>query len=218
MSSHADAGKKAFDESKYAEAIEKYTAALESSKSPVWLIQRSIAYQRTQQFDLALDDADAAVHAAIQRGKRELIGAAQFRRAVALYKMERYGDARICINWANAKNDKEKGLTMWMGMIRQAYQKYGEGDPKCAITVKEFPEILAKSDLPAPVKKAEAVVTDVQTPVHKIRYDWYQSQNSITISVMAKKIPKDAAKVTFRPREVSLRQDNIHSSLLTGLF
>lgn len=200
MSSHADAGKKAFDEGKYTEAIEKYTIALQSTKSPLWLIQRSTAYQRTEQFDLSLADAEAALRAALERGKRELLASAQLRRAITLYKLERFGDARSAIQWSEAKNDKEKGLTLWKAMIDQAYEKCGEDDTKRTVTIKEIPEAQATFS----GKKSDAVATSLQTPAQKIRYDWYQSQNSVTVTVMAKNIPRDAAKVVFHERKVEI--------------
>lgn len=213
MSSHADAGFKACNESRYEDAITHYTRALESSKSPLWYLQRSTAYQRTQQFELALADADAALLVAMERGRRELIGTAHFRRAVALYKLGRFGDARICLSWARAKNEKEKGLTLWTGMIVKAYEGCAEDDPKRQITVKEVPDAPSTSVKAEPAKKfseptpksvPSTVAANVQTPVQKIRYDWYQSNNAISISIMAKNIPKDAAHVRFEARELEV--------------
>ena len=107
----ATKGQTALAASQYADAVTHLTKALssQSNPSPLWLIQRSTAYQRTGQHALALADADNAVLAAHARGKRELIATSHFRRAVALHGMGRFGDARLCLLWCQKFNEKEKG-------------------------------------------------------------------------------------------------------------
>jgi suppressor of G2 allele of SKP1 len=125
----------------YAAAITHFTNALKTSNSPVWLIQRSTAYQRNNEHDLAVLDAENAVLAARERGKRELIATAQFRRAIALHSQGRYGDARLCFIWCNKYNEKEKGLTMWVAKNKKDYDKAGGDEAECnKTTVKEIPE------------------------------------------------------------------------------
>lgn len=134
-------GQEAFKNSDYPTAIHHLTLALKNSQSPLWLIQRSTAYQRTGQHELALADADNAVIAAHSRGKRELIATAHFRRAVALHGLGRYGDARLCLLWCQKFNEKEKGVTMWQAKVKSDYDKAGGEDAECnKTTVKEVPD------------------------------------------------------------------------------
>ena len=51
MASEAARGQAALQVSDYPLAIKHFTAALKDSQSPLWLIQRSTAYQRTQQHE-----------------------------------------------------------------------------------------------------------------------------------------------------------------------
>lgn len=51
MSSDAWRGQKALEEKRYPEAIEHLTKALKESQSPVWLLDRSTAYQRNGQHE-----------------------------------------------------------------------------------------------------------------------------------------------------------------------
>lgn len=205
----------AFNEGKYDKAIELYSKALESSKSPLWLIQRSTAYQRTKQYELALADAEAALLVANDRGRREQIASAQFRRAITLYKMERFGDARMALNWSREGNDKEKGLTNWMSMISQGYDACPEDDVRRKIVIEKFPGNVSSSQQKRAKKASESTVNAVapavqapklgrgaSTPLEKIRHEWYQSTNQVTISIMARDIPKDLAKVEFQDSEV----------------
>jgi len=220
-------GQEAFKNSDYPTAIHHLTLALKNSQSPLWLIQRSTAYQRTGQHELALADADNAVIAAHSRGKRELIATAHFRRAVALHGLGRYGDARLCLLWCQKFNEKEKGVTMWQAKVKSDYDKAGGEDAECnKTTVKEVPDKVeevaqkasehkensnpaaAKSEKVA-ISKSEPVVpvteaaTSAQTPKEKIRHEWYQSTSTVTIEIFAKGVPKDNAEVNIQEGSVS---------------
>jgi suppressor of G2 allele of SKP1 len=204
----ATLGQAAIAKSDYPTAIHHLTLALNSqaSPSPVWLIQRSTAYQRTGQHTLALADADNAVIAAHARGKRELIATAHFRRAVALHGLGRFGDARMCLIWCQKFNEKEKGVTMWQAKVKADYEKAGGETAECnAVSVKEIPdkveEVKQETVKPAAEKKGKEVAveekkvappTTAPTPKEKIRNEWYQSNTTVTIEIFAKGVPKDA--------------------------
>jgi suppressor of G2 allele of SKP1 len=149
-------GQEAIKASDYPTAIHHLTIALKDSQSPLWLIQRSTAYQRTGQHELALADADNAVIAAHKRGNRGLIATAHFRRAVALHGLGRYGDARLCLLWCQKFNEKEKGVTMWQAKVKADYDKAGGEDAECnKTTVKEMPDKVEAVAQKAPEDKKE---------------------------------------------------------------
>lgn len=81
-------------------AIRNLTLALKSSPSPKWLLGRSTALNSTGDASGALTDAELAFHVAGDRGNRELMMEAQYRRGVALVRQNRYADADVC--WAMA--------------------------------------------------------------------------------------------------------------------
>ena len=211
-------GQTAFAKGDYPTAIEQLSIALKDQSSPLWLIQRSTAYHRSKQYDLALADANNATIIAFQRARREQIATAQFRRAVALHALGRFGDARLCLNWSYKKNEKEKGLTMWIAKVKADYEKAGGEEAECnRTTVKEIPEkVEAKKEekKEAPKKenvKPAAVETSVAkpmqlTPKEKIRHEWHQSENDVTVEVLAKGIPKEKAEVVIEEGNVSITQ------------
>lgn len=93
-------GDKALTDSNCPAAIQHFTRALiEHPRAPSYYIKRSTAYTRLKPADggpdphSALHDAEIALVLARERGKRELILSAQMRRGVALYQLERFGDA-----------------------------------------------------------------------------------------------------------------------------
>ncbi|KAH7330461.1 SGS domain-containing protein [Rhexocercosporidium sp. MPI-PUGE-AT-0058] len=237
MSTEAGKGQEAMKVSDYPTAIKHLTAALKTSQSPLWLIQRSTAYQRTGQHDLALIDADNALLASISRGKRDLIATSHFRRAVALHGLGRFGDSRLCLTWCHKRNDKEKGLTIWMAKVKGDYEKAGGDDAECnKTTVKEVPdkpeevnsEPAPKEEEKAPVaKKAPTVVVapvaQKPTPKEKVRTEWYQSTATVTIEVFAKGVPKENTEVKIAEGSLDVSfpiasSDSTYDYTLSPLF
>lgn len=178
----ASQGEKALTESNCPQAIYHYTHALtEHPRAPHYFIQRSTAYSRLKpadggpKYSAALRDAEIALALARDRGKRELILAAQMRRAVALYQLERYGDAAFVFGTVNAKiggvnkdQDKAEGikvamantgggskkngvsseLPVWMAKVSRKLADLQDTDEKAVVSVVEFP-----GDLCVPTEK-----------------------------------------------------------------
>ncbi|KAI1176072.1 oxidosqualene:lanosterol cyclase [Nemania sp. FL0916] len=96
----ADAGVAAIAAGKYAEGIDKLSNALKQRAAPLWFLERSKAYLRTNEFDRALDDAEAALRIAYDRANRQHMMDAQLRRSITLFRMGRYADADVCAFWA----------------------------------------------------------------------------------------------------------------------
>lgn len=210
MSSQAALGQKALEAKDYSGAIRHYTEALKSSNSPLWLTQRSTAYQREGSHELALRDAEDAVLQAISRGRRELIAAAQLRRAIALFGLGRYGDARLCFTWVRKLNEKEKGLGMWQAKVVAEYDKLDEDAEGRKVTIKEIPEKVERAPVepqpkPSPASRTAGTITSAtlaQTPKDKIRHEWYQSNSKVTITIFAKNVPKDQTEIHFGTQSV----------------
>ncbi|KFY35453.1 hypothetical protein V494_05909 [Pseudogymnoascus sp. VKM F-4513 (FW-928)] len=218
MSTQADLGAKALAAKDYTSAIKYYTEALKTANSPLWFTNRSTAYHRAGQFDLALQDAESGVLAARQRARREQITAAQLRRAIALYSLGRLGDARLVLTWVRKLNEKEKSLGVWQLKVANEYEKLPEDAEGRKITVTEVPDEAKLPEVGKTVVTEEKgkTVTQVpqtsnpaQTPKEKIRHEWYQSSNKVTITIFAKGIPKEQA-------EVKIAEDSIEVNFPIG--
>ncbi|KAH0343972.1 SGS-domain-containing protein, partial [Aureobasidium melanogenum] len=207
----AKLGAEALSAGNYAEAIKQYTAALAvSPTSPDYLIKRSTAYQRSSppDYDSALADANKAVLDAQKRGKRELILQGQLRRAIALFGLERYPDSKFCFEVVKRMDSKEKTLPIWENKIAT---KMAAMDGAKDVTIKETPdEEEVKNDkadsTPTPTAAATPAqpAAVAQTPADKIRHDWYQNNDKVYFTLLAKGVPKDKATIDIQPRSLTI--------------
>lgn len=204
-------GEAALSASSYDEAIEHFTDAIKSNPAAVkYYIGRATAYQRVKKYAEALADSELAVVLAHKRATRELIKDAQFRRAQQLFFLERYADAERILEIVKKIDEKEKTLPIWSSKVAKKLQEIPEGDEKRKVTVMDVPDVEAPSisQDPTAVKKtdAPAAVTKpiVRTPATKIKDDWYQSNEIVTINVLAKGVPKDKVTVEFSKDSLSV--------------
>lgn len=196
----------ALSASRYDEAIELYTKALSVNPTAVkYYVGRATAYQRTSKHTESLKDAEVAVVLAKKRGSRELIKDAQFRRAVALYHLGKFADAQFILSIVKALDDKDKMLPIWEARIAAKLENVLEDESKP--TVEETPavEIPAAPAPAAPVKAEEAAPKPLMpTPKDKIKTDWYQTHDTVTLNIMAKGIPKDRLSVEIEDECISI--------------
>ena len=156
-----------------------------------------------------------------QRGKRELISSAQFRRGVPLFMEKRYGDAAFCIAEAERKvaGEKERNLIgIWKNKIEIQLSKLDHDDPMREVTVSEIPD----AEVPVPKKQNESVPVSlskedraasttaplppaqgVSTPTSRIRHEWYQTASQVVLTIYVKGVPKDKATVEINCDSVS---------------
>ena len=226
----ASRGASALSSSNFTSAITHYTEALTINPTAVdYYIKRSTAYTRVSPADhqASLKDAETAVHLAFKRAKREFIAQSQLRRAIALFGLERFADAKQCLEWAKKYNDKEKTLTIWAMKIDSELKGLDERDPRTVVIVKETPDVdiataSEAANLTKPVEKQEEPKgTDgikeapkepsttprpqsVQTPASKIRHEWYQTPENVIVTLYCKGIPKDKATVEIKDNSLEV--------------
>lgn len=204
-------GEAALSASNYDEAIQHFTAAITSNPAAVkYYIGRATAYQRVKKYAEALADSEIAVVLAHKRATRELIKDAQFRRAQQLFFLERYADAEHILGIVKKLYEKEKTLPIWSSKVAKKLQEIPEGDEKRKVTVKDVPDVEAPSasQETTVAKKTEAPVAAskpvVPTPANKIKDDWYQSNDTVTVNILAKGAPKDKVTVDFDKDSLSV--------------
>ncbi|KAF3045943.1 hypothetical protein E8E12_008401 [Didymella heteroderae] len=205
-------GEAALSASNYDEAIQHFTDAIKSNPAAVkYYIGRATAYQRVKKYAEALADSEIAVVLAHKRATRELIKDAQFRRAQQLYFLERYADADYILEIVKKLDEKEKTLPIWTSKVAKKLQEIPEEDEKRKVTAKDVPEVEAPSasQVTAAAKKIETAPAAapkpvVPTPANKIKDDWYQSNDTVTVNILAKGAPKDSVTVDFDKDSLSV--------------
>ncbi|KAJ4323622.1 Cochaperone protein [Fusarium piperis] len=96
----AQKGLAAVEAKKWDVALPLLSRALQTSPNPAWLIARSKALIGKGRYQEALDDANLAWHNAYERNKRPLISEANYRRAVAYFRLGQYANADACCVYA----------------------------------------------------------------------------------------------------------------------
>jgi suppressor of G2 allele of SKP1 len=204
-------GEAALDQQKYDEAIKEYTTAIASFPKAVdYYLKRSTAYSRASppNYDAALKDVNQAVRLAFERAKRELIGQAQLRRAILLFNMGRYADAEFILGFVKKFDEKNKTLPIWQTKIEGKLKTLLEGNENRVVKVKEIPDAEKpndEEDQPA-ISKATAPTTSpsapVQTPPSQIKHEFYQSRETVTLTLLAKGVPQDKTEIEIEENSV----------------
>ena len=208
-------------------AVTCYTEAIIQNPQAVnYYIQRSKAYTRLAPPDhqAAFNDAELAVSLAVKRAKRELIADSQLRRAVTLFHLERYADAIQCLQWVKKLNEKEKTVGIWEMKAEAKLKGLQDGDDRGKVTVQETPNVEAPKAVVGkkPANESESTVATsastttngtkdiaeppasplqpegVQTPPSKIRHEWFQTNDTVTVTLFCKGIPKEKALVEIK--------------------
>ncbi|KAI4237579.1 MAG: hypothetical protein L6R40_005870 [Gallowayella cf. fulva] len=207
----------------FSAAVTHYTKAIAINSQAVdYYIKRSTAYTRISPSDCtaALGDAEIALTLASKRGKRELIIQAQLRRAIAFFSLGRYGDAKACFDWVKEMNKDEKSLQIWGMKVENKLKGLAEDDDKAKATIQKYPEIAVpvQKEQPkaTPVKPSEPAkdsasgleaatkVEGVQTPANKIRHEWYQTDDTVVVSLFAKGVPKNKTTIDIQDNALAI--------------
>ncbi|KAF2793675.1 SGS-domain-containing protein [Melanomma pulvis-pyrius CBS 109.77] len=204
-------GAAALAASNYEDAIKLYTSAIAVNSNAVdYYIKRSTAYQRSAKYSEALADAEAAVVLAHKRARRELIKDSQLRRGIALFFLERYADAEFVLGIVKRLDEKEKTLGIWNMKVAAKLKTLEDGDDRGKVTAKEVPESKEINVVDTPMiegleKEAGAIQKRVvQTPADKIKHDWYQNNENVYFTLLAKGVPKDLLTVEIEKDSLSI--------------
>jgi suppressor of G2 allele of SKP1 len=233
----AKRGDDALSANKYDEAIQHYTDAIAVNSTAVtYYIKRSTAYQRAKRYPEALADAEIATALAHKRGKRELIKEAQFRRGLVCFFLEQYANSEYLLGIVKGYDDqtdpKKKDATdkmrpIWEVKVAAKLKDIPEDDKRRVVTALAIPAVDApavaskpakaeasQEDTPAQISAPKAVAP---TPANKIKHDWYQNAENVTVSILAKGAPKDDVTVEFARDSVEVAFP-VHGSGSTYAF
>ena len=218
-----------------AAAVSHYNKAIAANKRAVnYYIKRSTAYTRLSPADhnAALQDAEIALVLAKNRQKRELIAEAQQRRGISYFHLGKYADAKQCFLWSKAFDLKSNGTAVWLAKVETKVEE------DLAPSVEEFPKIdvpalpekekhpegnSTAQDSQATLSEADGVSFEQesngkpkenvdQTIPSKVRHEWFQSDDTIGVSVFVRGVPKNEASVSIEPMSLNISFPMVNGS------
>ncbi|KAL0210255.1 hypothetical protein P9112_010339 [Eukaryota sp. TZLM1-RC] len=185
-----------FVDEDYTGAIDAYTNDINSSgPSSTLLSRRAAAYIKLGNFESALNDCDSSLQL------NSTIAITHYRKGIALFMLQKHTDAfhsfvkaeeLSCI--ANVSSWKRRCKAYVKDLVEQKPQ----------------PDQSKTQPIPQPTKADRSeppkapTTSDKPTQPPKIRHEWLQTSQMVTIEIFAPKINKDSVKVEATPNTAEI--------------
>ncbi|XP_060064783.1 protein SGT1 homolog [Ylistrum balloti] len=199
-------GNDEFVNENYQKALQLYTEAItaEPDKEEAYS-HRSQVYIKLEQFKEAEQDAGKAIEINPKNSK------AYFRKGTALFHQERYAAAKECLQISLSLNTEDNNIKTLLRKCEAEIDlcKSGESQGQSQISIgtsslntsPEAPKDRAGPTV-TPSTNASPVIT--MPTGSRTRYDWYQTETMVIITVMIKKVQKDDCQIEIGEQSVSV--------------
>ncbi|KAJ3303322.1 Cochaperone protein [Blyttiomyces sp. JEL0837] len=172
----------AFVDEDFETALALFTRAIEADPTQAdSFLKRAATHMKLSNHSDAVNDAIAA--SMLAGGNVEIAGKALLRKGMALFELKKFEEAREALEESKKVGCKDKILDTW----------------------------ISKVDAVAPPKKttentAAAPITPAATflPPSKIRHEWFQNENFVTVTIFIKSLKKEQVTIEFQPRVCSV--------------
>ncbi|OBA23874.1 SGS-domain-containing protein [Metschnikowia bicuspidata var. bicuspidata NRRL YB-4993] len=205
-------GDQASEKKDFLTAISKFSEALkENPQAFTALIKRAQVYTKLSDYDSAKADISKAFTAAEQRGKMSDKATCYFRLGLVCYAKKDFEASLLNLRKARDFKCTEAALDIWIAKAeRDAKKSAGSKNEGDLTSEKEKHKKISnpEKDERVPTQNAASSSIDTinkQAPIKaKIRDEWYQSKDSVTITIFAKDVPKDSVQVEFGTRSLAV--------------
>lgn len=190
-------GDESMEKKDFLTALSQYGAAIkENPNAFLAYIKRASAYLKLHDYTNATADISKAFTIAENRGRREDKGLCYYRLGLVSYAEKDFPAALVNFNKAKEFQCTDAALDIWIAKAERDIKKSG-GVPKEPQSEKAAAE--------ESVKSTNVDVINKQAPLKpKIRDDWYQSNEEVTVTIYAKNINRDTLSVDFGSRSVAI--------------
>lgn len=180
------------DDSRFEEAIVKYLEALnERPDAFTPLIKRAHVFIKIRKYESAKSDINKALLLAEKRGKMHEKALCHLRLGLAVYGEKNYKDAISHFREAQRLKCSDQTLPIWLNKAERDLKKQGDL------------EKVSKSVGDTQPSSSSIDVINKHAPLKvKIRDDWYQDNDNVTITIYAKNIEKNQVHTDFTPNSV----------------
>ena len=210
-------GEIALQDRDYLESISLFSKCIkENPKAFQPYLKRSIAYQRLKNYDRAKSDISEAFSVAEDRGKRKDIGECYYRLGLVFYSEKDYKMALKNFERAKEYDCSDPALGTWLSKCELDLKKTGDekeekeqkeenNQSKEDITPKHNQTIV--NDTPA--SSTDINTINKQAPIkQKIKDEWYQSNEEVTLTIYAKNVNPDTFSIDFTKKSLNVTFPN----------
>ncbi|GEQ66587.1 hypothetical protein JCM33374_g250 [Metschnikowia sp. JCM 33374] len=201
-------GNQAEDTKDFVTAISKYTDALkENPEAFTPLVKRAQVYTKLKNYESAKADITKAFTVADKRGKMSDKAICHFRLGLVNYAEKDFQASLVNFKKAKELNCPGNTLDIWIAKVERDIKKISSIIPAESTQKETHPE---KDENTQSVSKRDNTSSSLDTinkqaPLKaKIRDEWYQSKDYVTITIFAKDIAKESVQVKFGTRSLSV--------------
>lgn len=212
-------------------AIAKYSEALtENPEAFAPVIKRAQVFTKLKDYSKAREDIEQALNLAEKRGKMHEKALCYFRMGLVQYGEKKFAESSSSFHQAQKLRCSEPSLDIWIQKADRDLKKISQNSLGSASNfytsyeMKSHP-VVANGSTTSPVTDPEpstqqnieakaSSLTPVSTSLDainkhaplkvKIRDDWYQDNESVTVTIYAKQVDKNVLQVDFNARSVSI--------------
>jgi len=186
----------AFIDEEYEQALELYTKAIESDcTKPEYFLKRCITYQKVKKYKESINDADMAIK--ISQGNQKIVSKAYLRKGISEFENELFVEAKNDFEVANTLIPNDSILKKW----RQKIAEKEAQNP--ALFKKEESNIKTNTEQQQSTSTEPQPQQQQQLP-QRVRHEWFQNENYVTISVFIKKVKPETVSIDLEDRALSL--------------
>jgi len=192
----------AFIDEEYDQALELYSKAIESDcNQPEYFLKRCIAYQKVNKFKESINDADMAIK--ISKGNQKIASKAYLRKGISEFESELYNEAKSDFEVANTLIPNDTILKKWQKKITEK-----ETQNPSLFKKEETSTLQPQQEVSNSTTTEQSATTEqpqqVQQPPQRVRHEWFQNENYVTISVFIKKVKPETVTIDLEERALSL--------------
>ncbi|CAH1777214.1 unnamed protein product [Owenia fusiformis] len=192
-----------FVDENYDEAIQLYSDAIREDQSKAdYFLNRSHAYFKKQLYDESLMDAAKAADIDASNPK------AQLRMGIAFYNLENYTDAKKAFEKGSTMDASDTQFSTWLSKCAEKLEtstnetnsvKQDTATVQVATEEKE--------------RKAEQQKPITPAAVVKKKYDWYQTDTHVIVTVLLKGVQPDQLVTKIEERTLQVTVNDFHIDL-----
>ncbi|RDD46760.1 Protein SGT1-like protein A [Trichoplax sp. H2] len=202
---YCSCGNEAFVDDNYEEAIELYSKAIEKDNTIAeYYTKRATALIKVKRYQEAIKDADDAIRIDATNWKSYL------RKGIGLYHIRDYSNAKEAFLRGQEVNGNEESFAMWIDKCTAELGQQSNDNP--SDLAQKSNKAVTETD------NAAAEVVTVVSASPKIRHDWYQTQTTVTIDILSKKVNPRDFSIDFDANSVQVTFQDQHGNSRTISF